>query len=184
MAIREIIFPDNPILRRKANKVRTFDGELHRLIDDMVETMMAAPGQGLAAPQVAVSLRVIIVRLPDDEESQEEYGEEAGKLYEVVNPEIIKTSEEIEDGIEGCLSVPGYLGSVERHTAVTIKGKDRHGKDIRIKAKDWLARVFQHEVDHLDGVLYIDLSTEVWPITAPPEETETPDETTQDISLA
>jgi peptide deformylase len=183
MAIREIIFPDNPILRRKANKVRTFDGELHRLIDDMAETMLAAPGQGLAAPQVAVSWRVIVVRLPDDEESQEEYGEEAGKLYEVVNPEIAKVSEEMEDGIEACLSIPGYFGRVERHTAATVKGKNRHGKDIRIKAKGWLARVFQHEIDHLDGVLYIDRATEVWQVGARPEAEETPDETTQDVSL-
>jgi peptide deformylase len=183
MAIREIIFPDNPILRRKANKVRTFDGDLHRLIDDMIETLIAAPGQGLAAPQVAASRRVIIVRLPDDEDSQEEYGKDAGKLYEVVNPEIIKASTEMEDGIEACLSVPGYFGRVQRHSAVTIKGKNRNGKDIRIKATDWLARVFQHEIDHLDGVLYIDRATEVWAAGARSEEEEAPDEAAQDISL-
>lgn len=184
MTIREIIYPDNPILRRKAHKVRTFDAALHQLIDDMVETMLAAPGQGLAAPQVAVSQRVIVVRLPDDEWAVEEYGEDAGKLYEVVNPEVVKTSSEVEDGIEGCLSIPGYLGRVERYAEVTVKGKDRRGKVIRIKAKGWLARVFQHEIDHLDGVLYIDRASEVWAIGERPEEEEITDEAVHDVPFA
>lgn len=162
MAVRKIIYPDNPILRKKAHRVREFDKKLHRLIDDMVETMTQAEGVGLAAPQVAVSQRVIVVRLPDDEDAVEAYGEDAGVLYEVVNPEIIKRSREMVDGVEACLSIPGYFGRVERHVAVTIRGQDRHGREIRIKARDWLARVFQHEIDHLDGVLYIDRASEVW----------------------
>jgi len=184
MAIREIIFPDNPILRRKANRVRVFDSELHRLIDDMIETMLAAPGQGLAAPQVAASWRVVIVRLPDDEESREEYGEDAGKLYEITNPEIIKASEEVEEGIEACLSVPGYFGRVERHTAITIKGRNRKGKEIRIKAKGWLARVFQHEIDHLDGMLFIDRAAEVWTPGERPKIEEQTDQAAEDAPLS
>jgi peptide deformylase len=161
--VREIITPQNPVLRKKAHKVTKFDDpKLQTLIDDMVETLMDAPGVGLAAPQVAASQRVIVVRLPDDEQSKEEYGEDAGILYEVVNPEIIRVSREMVDGVEACLSIPGYFGTVSRHEAVTVRGQDRQGKMIRIKARDWLARVFQHEIDHLDGILFIDRATDIW----------------------
>jgi peptide deformylase len=164
MAVRRVIYLDDPVLRQKAKKVREFDEKLHRLIDDMVETMLDAPGVGLAAPQVAVSQRVIVVRLPDDEESVEEYGDKAGVLYEVVNPEILKVSREMVDGIEACLSIPGYFGRVDRHESAIVRGQDRDGKQLRIKTHDWLARVFQHEIDHLDGVLYIDRASEVWKV--------------------
>lgn len=163
MALLEIIQPDNPILRKKAHKVTTFDAKLQSLVDSMVETMMDAPGVGLAAPQVAIPQRLIVVRLPDSsEEDQEEYGNEAGKLYVVTNPKIIKRSKEMAIGVEGCLSIPGILGEVERHEMVVITGQDRHGKSIRIKAKGWLARVFQHEIDHLDGRLFIDIAEKIW----------------------
>jgi peptide deformylase len=168
MAVRKVIYLDDPVLRQKAKKVREFDEKLHRLIDDMVETMLDAPGVGLAAPQVAVSQRVIVVRLPDDEESVEEYGDKAGVLYEVVNPEILKVSREMVDGIEACLSIPGYFGRVDRHESAIVRGQDRNGKQVRIKAHDWLARVFQHEIDHLDGVLYIDRASEVWKVDEVP----------------
>lgn len=162
MSLLPIITPKNPILRKKALRVVTFDSKLHRLIDDMVETMLHAPGVGLAAPQVAVSQRLIVVRLPDDEDSRKEYGEQAGVLYAVANPEIIKHSKTTVEGVEACLSIPGYFGSVDRYDAVIIRGQDRDGKPIRIKARDWLARVFQHEIDHLDGRLYIDIAKDVW----------------------
>jgi peptide deformylase len=163
MPVREIITPQNPVLRKKAHKVTKFDDrKLQMLIDDMVETLMDAPGVGLAAPQVAVSQRVIVVRLPDDEQSKEEYGDDAGVLYEVINPEIIRVSREMIEGVEACLSIPGYFGTVSRHEAVTVRGQDRQGKMIRIKARDWLARVFQHEIDHLDGILFIDRASEIW----------------------
>lgn len=162
MAIRKIIYPDNPVLRKKARRVREFNGDLHILLDDMAQTMQESDGVGLAAPQVEVSQRAIVVRLPDGEEWVEEYGEEAGKLYEVVNPEIIRKSHEMVDGVEACLSIPGYFGTVERHEAVVIRGQDRNGETIRIKVRDWLARVFQHEIDHLDGVLYTDIATQIW----------------------
>lgn len=163
MALRKIITPENPILRKKAHKVTNVqDPKLQMLIDDMVETMIAAPGVGLAAPQVEVSQRVIVVRLGDDEESRQEYGDQAGVLYTLINPELVRVSDEMVDGIEACLSIPGYYGNVSRHEAVTVQALDRNGKKIRIKAKGWLARVFQHEIDHLDGVLYIDRATEIW----------------------
>lgn len=162
MALRPIIQPDNPILRKKAVRVTSFDKKFQTLVDDMIETMTEAPGVGLAAPQVAVSQAVIVVRLLDDEETREAYGEDAGKLYVVANPKIIKTSKEMVEGVEGCLSIPGYYGLVDRHEMVVITGQDRHGKDMRIKAKDWLARVFQHEIDHLNGRLYIDIATKIW----------------------
>jgi peptide deformylase len=162
MALRRIIYPNNPVLRKKARRVREFDRELHMLLDDMAQTMQQADGVGLAAPQVEVSQRAIVVQLPDGEEWVEEYGDEAGKLYQVVNPEIIRKSREMVDGVEACLSIPGYFGTVERHEAVTIRGQDRNGEAIRIKARDWLARVFQHEIDHLDGVLYTDIATQIW----------------------
>jgi peptide deformylase len=162
MAVLEIIQPDNPVLRKKAIKVTTFDKKFQQLVDDMIETMLDAPGVGLAAPQVAVSQRVVVVRLPDDEESREEYGSDAGVTYVVANPKIIKSSRNLVEGVEACLSIPGYFGEVDRHESVVITGQDRHGKDIRIKAKGWLARVFQHEIDHLDGRLFIDIANEVW----------------------
>lgn len=162
MALRKVVYIGADVLRKKARRVRDFDEKLHRLIDDMTDTMLDAPGVGLAAPQVGVSERVIVVRLPDDEDSREEYGEQAGVLYQVVNPEIIRASRETVDGVEACLSIPGYFGTVERAESVTVRGQDRHGKEIRIKARGWLARVFQHEIDHLDGVLYIDRASEVW----------------------
>jgi peptide deformylase len=162
MTIRPIIQPDNPILRRKAIRVQSFDSKFQTLVDDMVQTMIEAPGIGLAAPQVAVSQRLIVVRLQDDEDSVKEFGELAGKLFVVANPDIIKKSKEMVEGVEGCLSIPGYLGLVDRHESIVITGQDRQGKPIRIKAAGWLARAFQHEIDHLDGRLYIDIARKVW----------------------
>lgn len=162
MAIREIVRADQPVLRKRAHRVTDFDRKLQMLIDDMVETLMDAPGVGLAAPQVGVSQRLFVARLPDDEDSREEYGADAGKLFIMVNPEFVKVSREMVEGVEGCLSIPGWLGQVDRHEAVTIKAQDRQGRPIRLKASGWLARVFQHEMDHLDGRLYIDIAKSVW----------------------
>lgn len=174
MALRKIVSLEDPILRRKANKVADFGNNLQKLVDDMVETMLDAPGVGLAAPQVAVSQRLLVVRLPDDEESQKEYGKEAGVLYVLANPEIIKASKDMVEGVEACLSIPGFFGKVDRHESVTIKAQDRHGKPIRIKASGWLARVFQHEIDHLNGQLYIDIASEIWKAAPEDEADEVP----------
>lgn len=159
MGIREIVALPNPVLRRKARKVTEFGPELQTLIDDMVETMRVAPGVGLAAPQVDVPLRVIVVEYGEEDEE----GEKAPpKLYAVVNPEITRTSTETEVGVEGCLSIPGFVGDVERSLAITVKGQNRRGQPVRIKADGWLARIFQHEIDHLEGVLFTDRAERVW----------------------
>jgi peptide deformylase len=166
MALLEIITLPNPILRRKAHKVTDFGKEFKTLVDDMIETMRDAPGVGLAAPQVAVPLRLIVVEYGDEEDD-----EAPKKLYVVANPEIIEKSEEMALGIEGCLSVPDLIGEVERHESITVKGLNRHGMPFKIKASGWLARIFQHEIDHVEGIVYTDLTDKIWKPTA---EDETP----------
>lgn len=165
MAIRTIVTVPDQVLKRKAKTVTKFDQNLQTLIDDMVETMREAPGVGLAAPQVGVLERVIVIEYYEDEAALEETeNEEALKkrLYTVVNPEITRASREKEMGTEGCLSIPGLLGDVERHVAITVKAQNRHGQPITLKLKDWTARIFQHEIDHLNGVLFTDLAETVW----------------------
>jgi len=162
MSLLEIIQPDNPVLRRQALRINDFGAPLQDLINDMYETMIEAEGVGLAGPQVAQSLRLILVRLPDDDNSQETYGEEAGKLYVVAHPKISKRSPDTVSGVEGCLSLPGLLGDVERHQSIEVTGQDRNGSPMCLQASDWLARIFQHEIDHLDGKLFIDIATRVW----------------------
>lgn len=166
MALLEIITLPNPILRRKAHKVTDFGKEFKTLVEDMIETMRDAPGVGLAAPQVAVPIRLIVVEYGDDEND-----EAPKKLYVVANPEIIERSDEKIMGIEGCLSVPDLIGEVERYESVTVKGQNRHGLPFKIKASGWLARVFQHEIDHVEGIVYTDLTDKIWKPTA---EDETP----------
>ena len=158
MTFREIVTLPDPVLRRKARTVTRFDAELQTLIDDMIETLRDAPGVGLAAPQVGVSDRLIVVEYPEDDEQEDA----PKKLSVVVNPEIKETSAETEKGIEGCLSIPGLQGEVERSLAVTVKGQTRRGQPVKIKAKGWLARIFQHEIDHLNGVVFTDRATKVW----------------------
>ncbi|HEY7779745.1 MAG TPA: peptide deformylase [Ktedonobacterales bacterium] len=144
MAIRRIVTTENPVLRRKAHKVSRFDPSLERLIADMWDTMRDAPGVGLAAPQVDVPLRVLVA----------EHEEERVAL---VNPEIVKRSTEELLGTEGCLSIPGYVGdNIRRAAAVTVKARDPRGKEIRVHADGWFARILQHEIDHLDGILFTD----------------------------
>ena len=158
MPPRKIVTLPDPILRRKAHPVTRFDADLQSLIDDMIETMRLAPGVGLAAPQVGTPSRVIVVEYPEDDEQQDA----PKKLFAVVNPEIKEISVETELGIEGCLSIPGLHGEVERALALTVKGQTRHGKPFRIKANGWMARIFQHEVDHINGVVFTDRAVRVW----------------------
>ena len=172
MAVREVITPPNPTLRKRATKVRSITPEIETLIDDMIETMRVAPGVGLAAPQVDVSKRVIVVEYSDQPEDPEAEPIPP-KLYVVINPEIVRKSATTILGNEACLSIPGYFGEVERSESVTVKGLRRDGNPFRIKAKGWLARIFQHEIDHLDGILFIDLATQVWRIEEAEDE-ETP----------
>jgi len=161
MTLRTIVTLPDPVLRRKAHTVTKFDKNLHALLDDMVETMRDAPGVGLAAPQIGLSERIIVIEYYEKEEDEE--NEEAlKKVWAMINPEIVKSSEETLMGVEGCLSLPGLVGEVERHAEVLIRGMNRHGKPMKVKAKGWLARIFQHEIDHLNGVLFPDLATRVW----------------------
>jgi len=159
-------------LRKKAKTVTKFDEKLQTLIDDMVETMREAPGVGLAAPQVGELQRVIVVEYFENEEDEEleNAAEAPKKLYTIVNPEITRKSTDLETGTEGCLSVPGYNGEVERHLAITVKGQNRYGQPVTLKLKDWTARIFQHEIDHLNGVLFTDLATRIWKPEGPVED--------------
>jgi len=142
MAVRRILTAEEPILRERTKRVSTFDASLHRLLDDMLVTMRDAPGVGLAANQVGVPLRVAIIELDD-------------KITELVNPQIVKSSGEQLDW-EGCLSIPGYVAEVTRHERVTVKARDRHGREFRVKGVELFARALQHEIDHLNGFLYVD----------------------------
>lgn len=157
MPLRTIITLPDPILRRKSHKVTSFDRSFQVLVDDMIETMRQAPGVGLAAPQIAVPFRLIVVEYGDEVDE-----DKPKKLHVIANPEIIQVSEEKATGIEACLSVPGLVGEVERFEQVTIRGLNRHGKPTRIKVQGWQARIFQHEMDHLDGILYVDRASRVW----------------------
>lgn len=149
MGILPIRIAGDPVLRQKAKKVRKIDASLLKLIDDMTDTMHAAPGVGLAAPQVGVSLRVVVIETPDD------------GLMALINPEVVKASGE-RRLTEGCLSVPGYQAEITRSKQVTVKALDREGKVVRIKATETLlAQALEHEIDHTNGILYIDhLSSE------------------------
>jgi peptide deformylase len=143
MAIRPLTMMDNPMLHRKAKRVRTIDDSIQKLIDDMVDTMRDTGGVGLAAPQVGIPLQVVVIERPGED------------VVTLINPELVKSSGECEM-VEGCLSLPGYRGEVKRWEAVTVKGRDRNGKAIRIKADGLLAHVLQHEIDHVNGLVYID----------------------------
>jgi peptide deformylase len=146
MAVRQILGFDHPALRQKAKKVPRVDTSIVRLLDDLAETMYAAPGAGLAANQIGVPLRVCVVKGDDNQH------------YALVNPVLVK-GEGSQVGYEGCLSLPGWVGEVERFETVTVKALNRKGKEIRIKSSGFTARAFQHELDHLDGVLFTDRLT-------------------------
>lgn len=171
MAIREIIFLPHPTLRRKAHKVTDFGKDFQTLVDDMVDTLREAPGVGLAAPQVNISERLIVVEYGEEDEDGEEM--DPKKLYVLANPEIVQPSEELVTGVEACLSVPKLVGEVDRHESIVVKGQNRRGLPIKIKASGWLARIFQHEIDHLDGILYVDRANRVW---QPNEDEEVPND--------
>ncbi|MCL7956566.1 MAG: peptide deformylase [marine benthic group bacterium] len=145
MAVREIRVLGDPALRARCEEVETVDDEVRRLVDDLIDTMEAADGIGLAAPQVGIPLRVFVydIRDPDIE---------PGAL---INPRIVEAGGTVRD-TEGCLSIPGFDETVERYATVVVEGLDREGREIRIEAGDLLSRCLQHEYDHLDGVLFID----------------------------
>ncbi|HXI95369.1 MAG TPA: peptide deformylase [Candidatus Acidoferrum sp.] len=144
--VRPILTVEHPVLRQKARKVPRVDTSIQKLIDDLTETMLDAPGAGLAANQIGVTLRVCVVK-----------GDE-NQIWGLVNPVIVKAAGS-QIGDEGCLSKPGWVGEVERHESVVVKALNRHGKEVRIKSTGFTARAFQHELDHLDGVLFTDRLT-------------------------
>lgn len=151
MALLHIIKEGDPRLRQKSHKIRGPEPGLKSVADDMHQTMDAAPGVGLAGPQVGIMRRIIVVHLP---EGYIEDGSPALRLT-LLNPEVVKGHGE-ETGLEGCLSIPGWVGEVRRMTTITVKAMDLDGRGVRIKAVDYLARVLQHEIDHLDGILFVD----------------------------
>ena len=134
-------------LQRESEPVETFDGKLRDLARDMLETMYAAPGIGLAAPQVGVNLRLLVVDISA--------GDEKGNQIVLVNPEILEAEGE-QKGEEGCLSIPGFTAMVDRPKRIRIAGQDTRGNRVELEAEDLLARALCHEVDHLDGILYLD----------------------------
>lgn len=152
MAIRKIRTDGDPILRKKSKNVSNFNDRLKILIDDMYETMDVAYGVGLAAPQVGILKRVIVIDNRDEED---------GKRFYMINPEIFeKEGEEV--SMEGCLSVPGKQGTVKRAKDIKVKYNDIDGNEKIMESEDFLARIIQHEVDHLDGVLYTDKAIEMY----------------------
>ena len=157
MAVMDIVTFPSKVLREETKQITDFDQDLEKLVADMVDTMRDAPGVGLAAPQVGISKKLVVV----------EYGSEADdsfprQLFVLVNPEIVERSEDIVRGVEGCLSVPDLVGSVDRSRVVTVRAQDQHGKNLKIRAEGWLARIFQHEIDHINGILYTDRTKEIW----------------------
>lgn len=161
MAILEIVKDPADVLRKKAKPVTKVNASIKRLLDDMAETMYEAPGVGLAGPQVGVSKRVLVID-PHDESTG---------LFQLINPEIIHQEGWVK-GTEGCLSIPGYMGDVYRYEKIRVVALDRNGHKVWIDAEGWLARIFQHEIDHLDGVLYTDKCTNLREVTPGEEETE------------
>lgn len=143
MAVLKICVSPDPVLRQKARRVTTIDNSIQRLIDNMVETMRSASGVGLAAPQIGVSLRIAVIEMPGED------------VMTLINPEIVKR-----DGErvlkEACLSVPGYQGEIKRSIRVKVKARDRQGREFRIRGEELLAQALEHEIDHLNGTLYID----------------------------
>ena len=169
MTLLNIINPSDPILRRKAKKVTRFDGKLQNLIDDMIETMHDAPGVGLAAPQVSESVRLFVTHLEEvqeDETNSDDQKDVAipglGRMHVMINPKITYFSGETTLCTEGCLSLPGYLGDVSRALEISIKYTDRYSQRRKLKTNGWMARVIQHEYDHLEGVLFIDKAEKIW----------------------
>ena len=147
MALRRIVTYGTPVLRQRTKEVANADGELQQLIDDMVETMYAAPGVGLAANQVGSPHRLFVANPSDDRDPS--------KLLAVINPEVVESDGEFTNE-EGCLSIPDYREEVRRARRVLLRGLDRQGKPIEVEGRDLLARIFQHEMDHLNGLFFVD----------------------------
>lgn len=158
--ILDIVEVGEPVLRRKAHKIGKIDKDIRMLADDMLETMRDSNGVGLAGPQVGEMQRIIVVEYADKEEDENA----PVQTFKVINPEIVWHSEEKETCMEGCLSVPGVQGTVSRYESVRVRGLNTFGRPININASGFLARIFQHEIDHLNGILYTDIAEEIFEI--------------------
>jgi peptide deformylase len=155
MSVRPIVLLGDPVLRRPASDVERFDDDLRSVVEDMFETMYHADGIGLAAPQIGLSRRILVVDVRGRMENEEDASHEAGPIA-LVNPRVTRVSEETERASEGCLSIPGLEEIVERPASVVIEGSDPEGRDVRVEATDLYGRALQHEIDHLDGILFLD----------------------------
>jgi len=149
MAVYAIVKIDDPILREKAAEVKKITPNIIKLLENMKDTLYDAKGVGLAAPQIGVSKRVVVIDVGEG-------------IIELINPEIIWYSDELENDLEGCLSIPGKQGEVERYCKVTVKALNRDGEPIEITGEGLLARALQHEIDHLYGVLYVDRASKIY----------------------
>lgn len=175
MTVRQIVFSNDPLLRKPSRRVRRVDEGMQELIDTMIETMREANGIGLAAVQIGVPERVVVIEVPigDEEKEAETQGPTESEFYVLINPQVVRASREVEEAIEGCLSVPGWVGEVERHRTVVVDAIDEQGHEVRVEAEGLLARVLQHEIDHCQGILFIDRIEDpekIWPVEEGREE--------------
>lgn len=179
MTVRKVITLNDERLRQKAKKIKQFTPALKHLAADMLETMHTQKGVGLAGPQIGVMQRIFVAEIPASRSGTDEPHPQSGATYVLVNPEIIQSAENLVESQEGCLSIPTWYGLVERPEWVEIKAQDLNGKKIKLKVDGLLARIFQHELDHLNGVLFIDYIKDrekLWQVlpedeatTAPPQ---------------
>jgi peptide deformylase len=154
MAVRKVIFVDDERLRQKAQKITQFTPQLNQLAQDMLETMRSYHGVGLAGPQIGMMQRIFVAQIPAGRDNGQP--PQPSQTYILINPQILKTSLELVEGEEGCLSIPGWQGLVARPGWVEIKAQDETGRSFKLRADNLLARIFMHELDHLNGVLYTD----------------------------
>lgn len=176
MTVRTIIYLNDDRLRQKAKKVTRFTPGLKKLGQDMLETMRHHQGVGLAGPQIGVMQRIFVAEIPESRGEEEEPHPQSGQSYILVNPEIVKISTERAEGQEGCLSIPRMQGLVERPQWVEVKAQNVTGKKFKLKVDGYLARIFLHEIDHLNGVLFIDHIKEPEKLWQVPPESESTDE--------
>jgi len=178
MALRKVIVKGDPLLRKKSREIKEITDHIRQLTDDMWETMYEASGVGLAAPQVGVLRRLAVIdvtEIPDDEDEEGEEGEEPKPepeivKYVLINPEIIEVSEEKVKTKEGCLSVPGFVGIVERPAGVKVRAMDLDGNYFIVEGEGMLAKALLHEIDHLEGVLYTDVAESIEEVEKESEE--------------
>lgn len=173
MTTQTVIYVPDERLRQKANTVTQFTPELKQLASDMIETMRCYDGVGLAGPQIGVMTRIFVAEIPVIEDETDQSRPPSSESYVLINPEISKTSTDLVEGQEGCLSIPGWAGFVERPEWVEVKAQDVSGQPFKLKAMGLLARIFMHEIDHLNGILYTDHITDpekLWQVSTEDEE--------------